>query len=136
MKLRYLLPRVDVGALRASFREFGQDLREHRPRMMFSALSALGVSLMTLATPWPIKLALDYALFPGQSSVGYDMFAWLRDWDASAIVFFSAGSVLLVAALKGLLAFGQEVQAKAVGHQLVAQIRLRLDATLADQLGP
>ena len=126
MQIKYRLTKVDTRALRGAFRHFGVYLKAQKGRLVISGLSALGVSLVTLANPWPIKLALDYVLIPSQPSSTSDVFSWLSEWDPMTILAFSAIAVLVISTLRGLFAYSQEVQSKAVGHQLVAKIRLRL----------
>ena len=124
IRVRYQLPTLDLSVLRALFDRFGEQLRPHRGRLAGSGLALLGVSLVTLAQPWPLKIVFDKVLLP--QADGGDRLAFLDNWDTQGILLLAAGSVLGLAALKGLLNYIHSVQAKIVGHRLVAEVRLRL----------
>jgi ATP-binding cassette subfamily B protein len=123
--VRYQLPRIDFGTLHEIFVRFGGMLRPHRARLIASGVALLGVSLMTLAQPWPLKIVFDKLLMP-EAAGGADRLAFLDGWSSGAILALAAGGVLAVAALKGLLTYTHNVQAKVVGHKLVAEVRLRV----------
>ncbi|MFQ5510614.1 MAG: ABC transporter ATP-binding protein [Candidatus Krumholzibacteriia bacterium] len=91
-----------------------------------SVLSVLGVSLMTLLRPWPLKMVFDYILLPGRGSSQTGPLSRLAGWDPMTILAVAAGSVLALAVIKGLLTYSHSVLSKIVGHRLVADVRLRL----------
>ena len=126
MRIRYKLPTIGLTSLRAIFSHFGPQLRRHRLRLALSAVSVLGVSLMTLLRPWPLKVVFDYILLPGRGSSANDFLSPLADWNAMTVLAVAAGSVLALAVAKGLLTYSHSVLSKIVGHRLVADIRLRL----------
>lgn len=125
IEVKSRLDSVDVRALRSVFGRFGGLLRANRGRLVLSGFSAVGVAIMTLARPWPLKVALDYILIPGSAHKD-SWLSFLADWNTTTVLVLCAAAILLIAAVRGLLTYTREVQSKAAGHQLVADIRLRL----------
>ncbi|HSG99028.1 MAG TPA: ABC transporter ATP-binding protein, partial [candidate division Zixibacteria bacterium] len=126
MKLKYTLPKVSFAETLRVYRRFGSHLAGRRGKIALSGVAGLGISLLTIARPWPIKIALDYILMPTSAGRKRDVFDWLLQWDITSIIALTAAAVLIIAALRGLCAYGQEVLAKSVGHQIEAEIRLGL----------
>ncbi|MFQ5600771.1 MAG: ABC transporter ATP-binding protein [Candidatus Krumholzibacteriia bacterium] len=126
MRVRSRLPRVELDTFRRIFAELGGHLRPHRTRLALSALSLLGISLLTLSRPWPLKIVFDYVILPGSRLSGESALAFLEGWDRRSVLALAAISVLALAALKGLLTYSHSVLSKIVGHRLVADIRLQL----------
>lgn len=125
LKVRNQLPRIDVSTLRELFVRFDEHLRPNRWRLAASTAALLGVSIVTLGRPWPLKIVFDYVLLP-TSNVSSGRLSFLETWDTQTVLIAAAISVLVLAALKGLLTYVHSVQAKIVGHRLVADVRLRL----------
>lgn len=119
MKLRAkpALPRIDRAVLWELFRRFSGELRPHRGRLAASALALLAESFVILAQPWPLKFVFDRVLMPADGAAAAN---------PSLVVGLAAGAVLLLAGAKGLLTYVHNVQAKIVGHRLVADVRLRV----------
>lgn len=86
----------------------------------------LGISALTVMQPWPLKIVFDYILIPGRTTSRTEFLSPLTEWSPSGILAVAAGTVLVLAILKGLLTYSHSVLSKVVGHRLVAAIRMRL----------
>ncbi|MCH9032691.1 MAG: hypothetical protein IIB00_10600, partial [candidate division Zixibacteria bacterium] len=128
MRVRFRLTKLDFGLIGRIFTEFGDNLRAQRSKLILSGLYALGVTLMTLAQPWPIKIALDYILIPSNNLTTTDSLAFLNEVDPMFLLAIVAGMVMVIAALRGIFNYGQETLMKAAGHRIVGEIRLRVFA--------
>jgi len=117
LRAKPALPRIDRAVLWELFRRFSGELRPHRGRLAASALALLAESFVILAQPWPLKFVFDRVLMPADGAAAAN---------PSLVVGLAAGAVLLLAGAKGLLTYVHNVQAKIVGHRLVADVRLRV----------
>jgi len=115
--LKFSFPRFNPGTIRLLFRRFAAELRPNRTRLVVSATALLAQSLITLLQPWPIKMVFDRVLQPTGAAGG---------WSSGKVLAFSAVAVLVLALVKGLLAYVNVVQSSIVGHRLVAAVRLRV----------
>jgi ATP-binding cassette subfamily B protein len=126
VRWKYRLNRIDVSALRRIFGHFGGHLAQHKARLGLSVGSLIGVALITLLRPWPLKVVFDNVLMTSRSATTGAWNQMLNRLDPVLLVALCAFAVLLLAALTGLLKYSQSVLTKTVGHSLVAQIRLQL----------
>lgn len=126
MGFRYRLQQIKPGALIRVFRKFTPQLRPHRRKLGASLFAALGVALMTLARPWPLKIVIDNVLIPRSAPSSRGSLDIFQELDAMTIILLATGAVLVIAALRGLLVYAREVMAKSVGHQVIAEIRLAM----------
>ncbi len=124
-KLKSRLDSVDLDALRTVFSRFSGALSENRSRLLISGLSATGAALFTLARPWPLKVAIDFILIPSDGAKA-SWLSFLNNFETITVLSICAVAILLIAVLRSLMTYTQEVQSKAAGHQLLADIRLRL----------
>lgn len=118
------LPRIDLTSIRRIARHFGVFLRPHRIRLFSSGLTKIGSTILALTLPIPLKIVFDYLLIPRHASDGF--FAFLTNWDPTAVLALAAGSFLLLVALRGMLDYISNVQSKIVATEFVADIRLHL----------
>jgi ATP-binding cassette subfamily B protein len=86
----------------------------------------LGVTLVTVLNPWPLKIVLDYILLPNQRSSSSSFLAPLSGWDTISVLLLATGGVLALAIIGGLLGYTRDITAKTVGHSLAASIRLQV----------
>ena len=97
---------------------------------MVTALACgIGVAVMELARPWPIKAIFDGLLIPQTG----DSAAWLsafRDLPAGTAVALVCAAVLVIAVLWGLLSYGQTYLTARAGQSLVFSLRRRTFAHL------
>jgi ABC-type multidrug transport system fused ATPase/permease subunit len=126
MRIRSRLSKIKVEGLRRVVRHFGGHLRPHRIRLVLSMLALLGVSLMTLLRPWPLKLVIDYLLNPNREGSDTSLLAPLYGWDPLSVVLLAAIGVLAIAAVNGFLGYSRDLLTKTVGHGITASIRLQL----------
>lgn len=101
-------------------------MRVHKTRLALSALSLLGVAMLTILRPWPLKIIFDFLLLPGLNVSTTSNLSFLADWSSQTILLVSVAAVLFLAATKGVLTYSHAVLSKTVGHRLVAEIRLKL----------
>ncbi|HWO57522.1 MAG TPA: ABC transporter ATP-binding protein [bacterium] len=125
MKVRLRWPRFPLGELRRVYGYFGGHLREHRPALLGGAACLMGIALVEMARPWPLKLVFDHILLPQQAHVGWGGTA-LRDWSTTQILILASIGLLAIAVISGLLTYGQTMLLGAVGHRVVGGIRLQL----------
>lgn len=126
MRIRYRIPRLNTEGLRRVIGHFGSHLRPYKAKLVLSMLALLGVSLMTILRPWPLKLIIDYLLNPDRQVTNMPFLAPLSNWDPLSVVLFAAGAVLVIAAVNGFLGYSRELLSKTVGHGVIASIRLQL----------
>ena len=89
-------------------------------------LCTLGVTLMELLRPWPLKIVFDEILSPNQGNTSVlQAFPQLQQ-DADLLLGVVALAILAMAIFSGLLGFGQSFLASSVGQKVVAAIRFQL----------
>jgi len=126
MRVRYKLTRLDFVTLRKIFGHFGIHLRKYWSQLGLSVLSLLGVALVTLAGPWPLKIVFDFLIVPKYGHSKSSFLEPLRSLDPTVILGIAAGGILILAVLRGLFNYSQAVLSKTVGLKLVAAIRVQL----------
>ena len=126
MRIKYKLPKIDLAAVRKIFRHFGGHLRPHRVKLFIGFLAMLGVSIIALFSPWPLKIVLDYIILPSQNLNSPSFLAPLAVMEPMKVLTIAAAAVLMMAILGGILGYTQDIMAKTVGHALAASIRLQV----------
>ncbi len=102
------------------------DLRARKWSIAIAFISLLGATAMTLLSPWPIKLVIDYILLakPMPSTL-----YWLQPLFASgttvALVVISC-SIAVIALLSGSFAYLQTYVSAKVGYEMVYTLRREL----------
>lgn len=105
-------------------------LREQRGALAGAAFALLGVVLLELATPWPLKLLFDHLLLAKPLPAGL---AWLQPllglgaWPALGLL---AGAMAVLALATGALSYLQILHTAQVGHHLTWRLRAALFAHL------
>lgn len=126
MKIRLRLPRFPLADLRRVYQYFGHHLRPHRAALLGGGVCLLGLAVVEMARPWPLKLVFDYILIPDRTGhVGF-LDGFLSGWSTGAILGLASLGLLLIAVVSGLLNYGQTMLLGAVGHKVVGGIRLQL----------
>lgn len=128
MRVRYRLTKLEFTTLRKIFSHFGIHLRKYWKQLALSIMSLMGVALVTLAGPWPLKVVFDFLIVPKYGSSRSSFLEPLRDLEPTVILAIAAGAILILAVLKGLFNYSQAVLTKTVGLKLVAAIRVQLFA--------
>jgi len=125
-KIRANLTRINIGSLRQILHYFGGHLKPFKSKMFLSFLALMGVSIVTLLRPWPLKLVFDYALLPNKGISPIPYMGFLNTWDPFSIAILAAGGAIGLALIGSFLGYRQEILTKTVGHGITAAIRLQL----------
>lgn len=126
MKLRVRLPKFPLADLRQVHQYFGHHLRPHRAALVGGGICLLGMALVEMARPWPLKLVFDYILLPGRAGQVDSIGQLISGWSVGAILGLASVGLLVIALLSGILNYGQTMLLGAVGHKVVGGIRLQL----------
>ena len=103
-------------------------LRSAWPHLALATGCLLGVTLMQLMAPWPLKLIFDYILLQKSlppSLTFLDPF--IQSWPL-ALLGSLAASIAVIAAMNGALSYAQSFVTSKIGHRLVFTIRQHLFA--------
>ncbi len=122
-----LIGRFRLSSFRRILHEFREEVLPHRRRLVFAFLCMLGANMMELLRPWPIKIVLDYVI-SGQTPRGALQFLSVESSGPSreALLGLACASIVLLAVLGGILAFGQALLAASVGQKIGSRVRRRL----------
>lgn len=107
---------------------FRKELMKHWPQLLIAVLCALGYTAMRLAEPWPLKFVFDNVLVNQPLITPW---AWLNNWlgdDRMRVLMLAVGSVLVLALMRGVFYYFQNVLTTQVGQDVVINIRQRLFA--------
>lgn len=126
MKLKLKLPRIPLGDLRLVYRYFGHHITPHRAALLGGAACLLGLAVVEMARPWPLKLVFDYILLPNRGAQPDLIGGLVSGWSGGAILLLASGGLLAIALLAGFFNYGQTMLLGAVGHKVVGGIRLQL----------
>ncbi len=126
MRLRLRLPKIPLADLRRVHQYFGHHLKPHRAALVGGGICLLGIALVEMARPWPLKLVFDYILLPGQAGQVDSFGQLISGWSVGAILGLASVGLLVIALLSGILNYGQTMLLGAVGHKVVGGIRLQL----------
>lgn len=114
---------------RARFRTIiASHLRSAKKHLVLAGGCLLGVTLMQLVAPWPIKLILDYILLekPAPPSLTF-LSALYHSWPLTVLAGLAA-SIAVIAIVSGTLSYAQSFVTSKIGHHLVFTIRQHLFA--------
>jgi ATP-binding cassette subfamily B protein len=103
-------------------------LRSASRHLTLAAGCLLGVTLMQLMAPWPLKLIFDYILLqkPIPPSLAF-LKPLSQSWPLSVLAGLAA-LIALIAAMNGALLYTQSFVTSTIGHRLVLRIRQHLFA--------
>lgn len=103
-------------------------LRSAKRHLALAAGCLLGVTVMQLVAPWPLKLIFDYILLqkPLPPSLTF-LDPLIQSWPL-AVLSGLAASLAVIAALNGALSYAQSFVTSKIGHRLVFTIRQHLFA--------
>jgi ATP-binding cassette subfamily B protein/subfamily B ATP-binding cassette protein MsbA len=100
-------------------------LRPHRAMFAAAVVQVLGIGLLELAKPWPLKVVVDNVL--GGRPLGW---TWLRAADPPLLLAAACLALVLVYALLGALSVTSNWATIAVGQRMVNDFRSELYAHL------
>lgn len=115
------------GRGRARFRAIiVSHLQSAKKHLGLAAGCLLGVTIMQLLAPWPLKLIFDYILLqkPIPSSLTF-LDAFYQSWPLLTLAGLAA-SIAVVALVNGTLSYAQSFVTSKIGHHLVYTIRRHL----------
>ncbi len=109
------------------YRHFGSSIRKQRRRLLLAFLSTFGFMLMRLAEPWPLKVVFDNLLTdtPLRLPVIDQYFPDLATSQA-AILGGVVTAVLIIAVLRGIFYYYQNILTARAGQEVVFDIRGKL----------
>jgi ABC-type multidrug transport system fused ATPase/permease subunit len=108
------------------YRQLSHHVRPLRWLMAGAGLSMIGVTVVELLKPWPIKIIFDGILMPGQRG------GWLLDYISlwgfapQTLLACMVGAIFALAALTGLFSYGQTYFLAVAGQRVMTSIRLEL----------
>jgi ABC-type multidrug transport system fused ATPase/permease subunit len=112
---------------RARFREIiASHLRSAKKHLGLAAGCLLGVTVMQLLVPWPLKIILDHVLLqkPMPQSLSF-LDGLNQTWPLMLLVGLAA-SIAVIAVISGALSYAQSFVTSKIGHHLVFAIRRSL----------
>lgn len=98
-------------------------LSRSKGRLSVAAGCLLGVTLMQLLAPWPLKIIFDYILLGKSIPPFLSMIEGLIHASPFAALVALACSIALIALVSGSLSYGQIFTMSKLGHQLVYVLR-------------
>ena len=105
-------------------------LREARWRLMLAAVCMLGTTLTALLAPWPLKLIVDHVLLDRPLPASLATLGVILGGGKAAAAIALSSTLLLIAAVRGALAYGQVYLTSSIGYGLVDRLRRELFAHL------
>lgn len=100
-----------------------RSLRGQISGLIIAALSLLGVILMDLVAPWPLKVIFDQVLLDKPLPASMAFLQGLMDlgtWPALAVM---AGSIAVIALMSGVFSYLQFYNTARIGYQITHQLR-------------
>jgi ATP-binding cassette subfamily B protein len=117
---------IRPGAVKRVYRYFSQYLTRFRGKLGLALLSGVGVTLMDLARPWPMKIIFDGILYQKRSVIESPYFSFLFRYGTPGALAVVCLAIILIAWLSGLFTYKEAVLTAEVGHRTTASIRRRL----------
>ncbi len=126
VKFKSPFARIDWAGLSRIFHHFGKHLKPHKKSLALGGVSLLGLALVELARPWPLKIVFDYILIPSRAQRDWNFLLPLTQWDPMTVLLLAAGGVILLAVLGALFSYAQNVLFASAGQKVTGAIRLEL----------
>ena len=118
--------KLQPSATRRLFNRFhGYIARERAPLILAAALM-VGTAIAEVLRPWPIKIIFDGMLIPSMSKDATTRLVTDVLGAGELLLAVTTGSVLLLAIVSGVFAYGQTVILASVGRRVVTAIRYDL----------
>src|SRR3972149_5189867 len=126
MELKFKLPlaKVDWTGLRRIFHHFGEHLKPHKKSLALGGVALLGLALVELARPWPLKIVFDYILIPQRAARDWSFLAPLAQWGSMTVLVLAAGGIVVLSLLGAFFSYAQNVLFASVGQKVSGAIRL------------
>ena len=128
MKLKFKspLPKIEPSRTSRVLRHFGHHLRPHKKALGSGALALLGLALVQIAQPWPLKIIFDYVLLPNSANNDWAFIQALQSWNPTAITGLASGLIIGLALLGAFFVQVQTLSFASVGQKVAGSIRLEL----------
>jgi len=105
-------------------------LKEQRIALVLAALASLGVVLVDVLAPWPLKIIFDHILTQRPLPPGLGPLQPLLDLGAWPALLAAAGAIAALALAAGSLSYLQLYTSAKVGHRITWRLRSELFAHL------
>lgn len=118
--------RFETSAMRKLFSRFHHYVGRERRSLVLAALCMVGVAVMEVLRPWPLKLVFDGLIMPASPKDAATR--WFTDVLGQGDLLLGTASlaILVIAVLGGAFAYGQAVLLAGAGRRVVTSIRLDL----------
>lgn len=110
--------------LQRLFIRFAPLLSPHRRRLALAAACMLGFIATDLATPWPVQIVIDGVLLNRPNRGALKWLGGSLPSDPVLLLALCSAAVVVIAALRALFSYGQNLLAASVGQQVVSALRL------------
>jgi ATP-binding cassette subfamily B protein len=126
LKIKRPFPNLKLSRTSRVFRHFGHHLKPHKKSIGFGTAALLGLTIVELARPWPLKIIFDYVLLPDRAADDWGFLRALETWSVLAILGLSSGGVIALALLGALFSQVQNLSFASAGQKVAGDIRLEL----------
>jgi len=126
VKLKLPIAKMDWAGLSRIFHHFDQHLRPHKKSLALGGVSLLGLALVELARPWPLKIVFDYVLIPQRAAKDWSFLSPLTHWDPMTVLTLAVGGIIALSLLGAFFSYAQNVLFASVGQKVSGAIRLEL----------
>jgi ABC-type multidrug transport system fused ATPase/permease subunit len=121
-----ILKNISVGSVKRIYKYFYPYVIKFRGRLGLALLSGLGVMAMDLLKPWPLKIIFDGLLFNDGKVEHYPVLSILFQKGTTWVLAATCIAIVVIAFLKGMFTYQEEIITADVGHRTVASIRRKL----------
>ncbi len=115
--------RLQPSATRRLFNRFHGYVARERSSLIIAAVMMVGTAIAEVLRPWPIKIIFDGLLVPVTAKDSTTRIVTDALGTGDFLLAVTTGSVLLIAVVGGIFAYGQTVILARVGRRVVTAIR-------------
>jgi ABC-type multidrug transport system fused ATPase/permease subunit len=115
--------RLDPSAARSIWSRFSRYTRPHTVMLLTALLASVGVILVQVASPWPIKVIFDHVLSDKMHSSWIARVLPREAYAPTVILAWVCGAIMLLAVLDAALTFVRDVLLAQTGQKVVGKIR-------------
>ncbi len=118
--------RIETSAMYRLFARFHAYIARERSALALAAGCMLGVAVMEVLRPWPLKLVFDGLIMPAAPKDGLTLWFTQMLGRGDVLLGVACLAILLIAIVGGIFAYGQTVLLAGAGRRVVTAIRLDL----------
>lgn len=122
--------KLDAARTRSVWSRFAHYARVHTRALGLALLASLGVIVVQVASPWPIKIIFDKVLSDSMRTPWLNAALAYVAGNPTAILLWACGAILAIAVLDALFSYVRDVQLAQTGQRVVGKIRQDLFAHL------